>query len=82
MATTFYYVYILTSENGIHHYVGITQNLEARLSQHNRGHVPHTSKYQPWRVQTAIAFDSEKKASVYERYLKSHAGREYAKRHF
>jgi predicted GIY-YIG superfamily endonuclease len=79
----FHYVYILidtTTET--HHYVGSTQDLQARLAKHNAGEVPHTSKFKPWRIQTAIAFDCKEKAVAFEDYLKSGSGREFAKRHF
>ena len=79
----FYYVYILvdiTTET--HHYTGITEDLHARLAKHNAGEVPHTSKFKPWRIQTAIAFGSKEKACAFEKYLKTGSGREFTKRHF
>ena len=79
----FHYVYILidtTTET--HRYVGSTQDLYARLAKHNAGEVPHTSKFKPWRIQTAIAFDCKEKAVAFEDYLKSGSGREFANRHF
>ena len=79
----FHYVYILTdTTTETHHYVGFTQNLSERLAKHNAGDVPHTSKFRPRRIQTAIAFDSKAKATSFEDYLKSGSGREFAKRHF
>ena len=79
----FYYVYILIdTETEMHHYVGFTQDLSERLAKHNAGEVPHTSKFKPWRIQTAIAFDCKEKAVAFEDYLKSGSGREFAKRHF
>lgn len=79
----FHYVYILTSEaDETHHYTGLTENLESRLKTHNRGHVPHTSKHLPWRIETAIAFRSHEKATEFEKYLKSHSGRAFAMKHF
>ena len=63
------------------HYIGLTRDLEERLLMHNRGACAHTSKYRPWRIETAIAFKSEKKAGAFEKYLKSGSGREYARRH-
>ena len=79
----FYYVYILIDvETGSHHYIGSTRDLAARLAKHNQGAVPHTSKFKPWRIQTAITFDSKEKAVAFESYLKSGSGREFAKRHF
>ena len=79
----FYYVYILIDvETGTHRYVGLTQNLSERLEKHNSGAVQHTSRFRPWRIQTAIAFDLREKAAEFEIYLKSGSGREFAKRHF
>ncbi|MGE5163137.1 MAG: GIY-YIG nuclease family protein [Sphingobacteriales bacterium] len=52
------YVYILQSKNSHHFYVGITDDLRARLVKHNAGEVLHTSKYLPWRLKTYIAFSN------------------------
>ena len=79
----FYYVYMLvdvTTEK--HHYTGCTENLDARLKKHNSGEVPHTSKFKPWRIETAIAFSSKEKAYAFETYLKSGSGHAFASRHF
>ena len=79
----FHYVYILTDiATETHHYVGSTQDLSARLAKHNAGEVPHTSKFKPWRIQTAIAFDCKEKVVAFEDFLKSGSGREFAKHHF
>lgn len=79
----FHYVYILIDiATETHHYTGVTENLEARLSKHNAGEVPHTANFKPWRIKTAIAFDSKEKAYDFESYLKTHCGRSFAKRHF
>jgi len=79
----FYYVYILVSEtNDKVHYSGIKRQLNARLSDHNRGKCPHTSKYRPWKIETALAFRSEAKVRRFEHYLKTGSGREFARRHF
>jgi predicted GIY-YIG superfamily endonuclease len=79
----FHYVYILVSESDeMHHYTGITENMEARLKAHNNGQDPHTAKYRPWQIETAIAFRSREKAAEFEKYLKSHSGRAFASKHF
>ena len=79
----FTYVYtLLNDQNGIHRYTGLTDNLEARLKSHNQRNNPHTSKYRPWRIETAIAFCSREKAAAFEKYLKSHSGRAFASKHF
>ena len=78
----FHYVYILVSEtNPGRHYIGSTADLNARLAAHNAGKVSHTSKYKPWRVETAVAFRCNKKAAAFEKYLKSGSGRTFARRH-
>ena len=75
-----FYVYVLVSEaDETIHYTGTTQELEARLTKHNHA---HTSKHRPWRIQTAMAFDSEVKVRAFEKYLKTGSGREFARRHF
>ncbi len=79
----FHYVYVLVSEtHPDRHYVGITTDLNSRLTKHNSGAVPHTSKFAPWHIETAIAFRDKTKAFAFERYLKSGSGRAFAERHF
>jgi predicted GIY-YIG superfamily endonuclease len=82
LMSDYHYVYILVSErNPRRHYTGHTENLSGRLRSHNAGQVPHTAKYRPWRIKTAIAFRSRGKATAFEKYLKSHSGRAFAKKH-
>jgi predicted GIY-YIG superfamily endonuclease len=76
----FFYVYILQSETGEHFYVGLTEDLRARLKDHNSGKVPHTAKHRPWRIKTAVAFTDRERAIEFERYLKSPSGRAFAKK--
>jgi len=77
----FYYVYILQPEidqRGF--YTGFTGDLDSRLKSHNSGGCRHTSRYKPWRIKTAIAFDDRQKALDFERYLKNPSGRAFAKK--
>ena len=74
------YVYILESLDSKHFYVGIADDLRARLGKHNAGEVPHTSKYRPWKVRTYVGFSDEKLAVAFEKYLKSDSGRAFAKK--
>jgi len=77
----FYYVYILQSSVDTERfYTGFTENLEDRLKDHNSGKNPHTVKYRPWRIKTAIAFTNRNKALDFERYLRSPSGRAFAKK--
>ena len=77
-----FYVYILNSIlDSDRMYVGITNDLENRLREHNAGESIHTNKYKPWKLMSYIAFDDKEKAVAFERYLKSGSGRSFAKRH-
>ena len=79
----FYYVYSLQSlTDNDRYYIGISENLEQRLQEHNAGKCKHTIKYIPWQIETAVAFRSKEKAVAFEKYLKSHSGRAFAKKHF
>ena len=78
--TGFLYVYILQSlVSPDRHYVGLTEGLLARLQKHNAGAVPHTSKFRPWAIKTALAFRDRERAATFERYLKSASGRVFAR---
>jgi putative endonuclease len=75
------YVYILESiEFAGRHYTGVTDDLRQRLTKHNAGEVPHTSKYKPWQTKTYLAFSDENQAFAFEKYLKSASGRAFAKK--
>ena len=75
--------YILRSiEHPEQRYIGHTADLRERLKKHNKGDVPHTAKFRPWKVETYIAFESEEKSIAFEHYLKSGSGHAFAKRHF
>lgn len=83
MEERFWYVYMLQSTKHVdRYYVGMTEDLDGRLKTHNAGHCPYTSKYIPWQIETAVAFRNRDKAVVFEKYLKSHSGRAFAKKHF
>jgi predicted GIY-YIG superfamily endonuclease len=79
----FVYVYILES---LHpsggYYVGLTDNLNARLAKHNSGSVPHTARLTPWRIKMALAFRDRSRAAAFEKYLKSASGRAFTRKHF
>lgn len=77
------YVYLLRSlSNPKQTYVGVTDDLQRRLEEHNAGKSPHTSKCIPWEIEVAIRFRNEVRALSFERYLKSGSGHSFAKRHF
>lgn len=79
----FWYVYMLRSiDRPDRWYVGMTGNLTQRIKAHNSLKTAHTSKFAPWRIETAVAFRDKTKAVAFEKYLKSQSGRAFAKKHF
>ena len=73
------YVYLLQSiKFPDQTYVGLTDDLRSRFSEHNRGRSPHTAKHRPWRLVSYLAFSDERKAIEFERYLKTASGRAFA----
>jgi len=76
-------VYILLSEkNQNRYYIGLTQNLELRLKFHNEGSDGYSKRYAPWKVETFITFQNEKKAIAFEKYLKAGSGQAFLKKRF
>ena len=77
------YVYMLQSQQlASAQYVGLTEDLDARLVWHNHGSVPSTRNLRPWRIKTAVMFTDVARARAFERYLKTGSGRAFAKKHF
>jgi putative endonuclease len=76
-----FYVYLIESlARPDQRYVGVTADLKARLSEHNAGKSPHTSKFMPWRITSYIAFSEQAKATAFEQYLKSGSGHAFARK--
>jgi putative endonuclease len=79
----FSYVYRLRSVSSPDQvYIGLTDDLHSRLRKHNEGAVRHTAKFRPWEIEVAVAFRFRSKAALFERYLKTGSGREFARLHF
>jgi putative endonuclease len=76
-------VYVIVSDRDPNRrYVGLTNDMVARLEWHNAGPCGYTIQHRPWRVLVTIEFPSESAAARFEKYLKSGSGRAFAKRHF
>lgn len=75
------YVYIIRSTSSPEQeYTGATRDLKSRLAAHNAGQSAHTAKYKPWELAWYSAFSDKYKALDFEKYLKSHSGRAFAKK--
>lgn len=78
-----WYVYILRSVSSpVHDYIGATANLKRRFAEHNAGKSTHTAKFMPWELVWYSAFPDKHRALAFEKYLKSHSGRAFAKKRF
>ncbi len=74
-----YFVYILRSVASPDiTYIGFTTNLELRLKEHNAGGSPYTSMHGKWEYAFHCALPDKMKALAFEKYLKSHSGKEFA----
>ncbi len=76
------YVYLIQSAKvSEQRYIGVTDDIKRRMTEHNTGKSPHTSKYRPWVIKTVIGFEDSIKANAFERYLKSGSGHAFSARH-
>ncbi len=76
-------VYILKScKDTRGHYVGITKNLERRLSEHNSDSSGYSKTYAPWEIETYITFRNKFLAEGFEKYLKSGSGNAFLRKRF
>lgn len=83
MPDTKCFVYIIQSiSRPATYYVGLTSDVEARLTAHNAGLSLHTAANRPWRRLVVVEFDQERSAVLFEKYLKTGSGREFARRQF
>jgi len=78
-----FYIYILQSlSNPDKTYVGFTENIERRLSEHNAGSQVYSHRYAPWDLLAYTAFKDRISALAFELYLKSGSGKAFLTKHF
>ena len=70
------YVYILRSFKDNKRYIGLTNNLEKRLSQHNSGKVIATRNRKPFELIYFEKFGNRTEAAQREKFFKTGKGRE------
>ena len=75
-----FYTYILFSEKLNKYYVGSTNDLARRLSDHNRGKTAFTKTGMPWIMQYAESFGTRKDAVSREMEIKKRKDRSYIER--
>ena len=74
-----YYVYFLHSEKNGDLYVGSTDNVERRISQHAQGRVKSTQAYRPWKLLGYEEYLTRGETMKRERFLKSHQQKDILK---
>lgn len=76
-----YYVYVLYNQENEKIYIGITQDLERRLQEHNEKRGNHfTARYSgKWILIFSEEVKTKKEALIREKQLKSYKGRQYVK---
>lgn len=77
-----YFIYVLQSLKDQRTYVGYTDNVEKRLTKHNKGYVRSTKHRIPLRLLFTEVFLTSKEAKKRELYWKSGAGRRKLKEYF
>ena len=70
-----WYVYILRSLRDNDLYIGSTNDIKRRLTEHNSGMVDSTKSRIPFRLEAFIAVKDKTKAIELEQYFKSGSGR-------
>ena len=73
-----YYVYILYSPKSKDFYYGFTKDLRKRLVEHNGEKSKATKPFIPWRLVYYSAFEEERLAKDFEKYLKTGSGKAFA----
>ena len=72
-----FYVYVLKGPKQL--YIGSTNNLRRRFSQHQNNESFSTKNRGPWKIIYYEACESEKDGKTREKYLKTAWGRRYLK---
>lgn len=74
-------VYILKSKKyPTRCYIGITQDLNKRLNEHNSEKSIYAKRYAPWQIETYVTFKNKYLAEGFEKYLKSGSGFSFLRR--
>jgi predicted GIY-YIG superfamily endonuclease len=76
-----WYVYFLELANG-DIYVGWTNDLKARVREHQRGDVTSTRPFLPLKLRSYVAVETQAQARDLERYFKTGSGKAVAKKRF
>jgi len=74
------FTYVLFSKGFGRCYVGISDDVDKRMVEHNSGKTKSTKAFVPWHLVHIEAYSSKVEARKREKYLKSAAGRRWRKK--
>ncbi len=74
-----FYTYAIKSLNRNYIYVGLTNNINRRLKEHNKGYNKTTKPYKTFKLIYKEEFVTRKDAREKGKYLKSGSGKEFLK---
>jgi putative endonuclease len=77
-----YYVYILKSVKHKYIYVGMSDNLNRRLREHNLGWNKTTKPYAPFNLLHSKGFEDRISSRAREKWFKTGEGRGFIKAHY
>lgn len=70
-----WYVYILKSKSSDFIYIGSTNDLKRRITEHNEGLSQSTKHYLPFELLSYIAVQTESQVRSLEKYFKTGSGK-------
>ena len=71
------FLYILESEKSSRYYIGVTNDVQKRLAQHNAGMSKSTRAWRPWRLVHTERYETLGEARRREAQIKSWKNRNY-----
>jgi len=74
-----FFAYALKSQIRNYIYVGLTNDVDRRLIEHNSGYNKKTKAYKPFKLIYSEKFQTRQEARLKEKYLKSGIGKEFLK---
>ena len=74
-----FYVYAIQSVSKKYIYVGLTNNIERRILEHNKGENRSTKAFKPFVLIYTEQCETRMQARIREKYLKSGVGKEFLK---
>lgn len=75
-----YTVYAINSMSHNYIYVGMTEDLDRRIAEHNSGKNKTTKPYKPFKLIYSEEFQTRMEARIKEKNLKSGSGKEFLKK--